>query len=101
MKSLLGFGREFNRHARVGFPSVAASLSRVQEELDEARLAVSRAELEAELADVVLTIASLADAHGLDLDTALVAKHAINMNRLWQPHATIPGAVQHIKEPSK
>jgi hypothetical protein len=34
----------------------------------------------------------------MDFDGAILAKHNKNLARVWAPHPTIPGAVQHIKQ---
>lgn len=95
MKPLRVTGRQFNRHAGVGFVSREDFIDRVREELDEAANATTREHLEEELADVILTIASMADCYGLDVDAAVTAKHAVNLRREWESHPTIPGCVKH------
>lgn len=100
MKSLNILGQEFNQHSGAQ-PDKGAGLVRAGEELHEAFYAFCSKDdsnLVEELADVVLTLASLAAAHGLDLQGAIERKHAINMERRWQPHPTLLGAVKHVKE---
>lgn len=97
MKPLRVTGRQFNRHAGVGFVSREDFIDRAREELDEAANATTREHLEEELADVILTIASMADCYGLDVDAAVTAKHAVNLRREWESHPTIPGCVKHKK----
>lgn len=95
MKPLRTLGKLFNRHAGVGFVSREDFIARIREELDEAANATTREHLEEELADVILTIASMADCYGLDVDAAVNAKHEVNLARSWGPHPTIPGCVKH------
>ncbi len=97
MKPLRTYGKSFNRHAGVGFVSREDFIARIREELDEAAKAGTREHLEEELADVILTIASMADCYGLDVDSAVASKHAVNLRREWGPHPTIKGAVKHVK----
>lgn len=97
MKPLKTLGKLFNRHAGVGFVSREDFIARVREELNEAAAAGTREHLEEELADVILTIASMADCYGLDVDAAVNVKHEVNLKREWGPHPTIPGCVKHKK----
>ena len=95
-KKLVDMGREFLT-ASGAAPDLVNGLCRVREELAEAFRAESEAELFGELVDVVLTIAAVASHHGVDFDAMLAAKHRVNLGRSWEPHPTIPGAVQHVK----
>jgi NTP pyrophosphatase (non-canonical NTP hydrolase) len=91
-------GREFMQHSGYSCDDLALGLKRAQEEMDEAAKAVSDPhQCVEEMADVILTLAALCRAAGLDLDTHVYHKHQINLARRWAPHPTIPGAVKHIK----
>lgn len=101
MKSLNEMGREFNRHSGAN-PTLPDVVYRAMEEMSELLAEVEADNLGRaadEMADVILTIAGGAALVGIRLDVAIAAKHAINLSRKWGPHPTIPGAVQHIKEP--
>lgn len=103
MKSLNEIGREFNEHSGAA-AAIDHGIERAYCELDEAAQACidgTTEQILMEMADVVLTLASTAASCGLDLDAAITRKHAVNMQRNWAPHTTIPGAVKHVKEPSK
>lgn len=97
MKPLKTLGKSFNRHAGIGFVSREDFVARIREELNEAATAGTREHLEEELADVILTIASMADCYGLDVDAAVNAKHEVNLARSWEAHGSILGAVRHVK----
>lgn len=94
---LNAMGKQFVEHSGMGDIARDQGLRRVDEELQEAAGAQDHYELATELADVVLTVAALAAAWGIDLDSALLNKHYVNMLREWQPHPTIPGAVKRVK----
>lgn len=112
MKTLYDIGSEFNKHSGCALNPVAGA-QRALEEMGEALIEAGKLELlgdqrtleEAdeqalaiELADVVITLASLAAHNGIDLDAAIASKHQINLLREWQPHGSIPGGVKRVKQ---
>lgn len=95
-KSLWEIGREFNRHSGAR-PLLATTLARAQLELTEALEASEPGHCLEEIADVVLVLAAGCHFAGMDLDTAIKNKHAVNMKRKWEPHPDLPGAVRRVK----
>lgn len=102
MKKLNEIGAEFVAHSGLRCTDVRVSLQRTSEELQEAFEAAADPDaLVTEMADVVLTLASIAASFNLDLDAAVWNKHQTNLARQWAPHPTLPGCVKHVKKGSK
>ena len=67
-----------------------------EEGANPAWLATARAELAAELADVLILLLSAADEAGVDLAEAVARKHQVNTRRKWgRPDAA--GVTEHIE----
>lgn len=107
---LTTLGESFNAYSGAK-PTLEIGLERAGEELMEAVEAaqeLQRADatggtcsfdnVAEELADVIITLASVAAWLNIDLDAAIRAKHAINMRRTWAPHPTRAGCVKHVRK---
>jgi NTP pyrophosphatase (non-canonical NTP hydrolase) len=55
-----------------------------------------RKELSEEIADCVLLLMHLAHRNGIDIDNAVLSKHAVNVSRKWGEPDKF-GVVEHIK----
>ena len=107
-KSLDQYGREFNVYSGAR-PTLAYGAERIGQEyaeLVDAVLELTRRDaqptdmvmqaIRMELADIVLTAASIAAQHNLDLAGAVAEKHAVNMKRQWVAHRD--GSVSRNRE---
>lgn len=108
-KTLVQCGAAFNKHSGAS-ASLVKGVERAIDEAMEAMQEAQRCEREAaegdgerpyldhlgfEMADVVLTLASLAATHSIDLDRFIREKHEVNMRRTWRK---LPGgAVKHVR----
>lgn len=92
-------------------PTLEIGLERASEELMEAIEAAQELQcadatggtcsfdnVAEEMADVILTLASVAAHLDIDLDAAVRVKHAVNMRRTWAPHPTRAGCVKHVRK---